>query len=277
MKSVSNALQFQAQITAQFVIDSLQAVKPLSRLKVLDVGCGEGLIANLLLDAGLDVLAIDLDDQDLLKAQARGVDARHIDYINDAARLPQDHFDAILFSRSLHHILPLDQALLQAQGLLKIGGKILVEDFGYELVDQATALWLFSLADLLRAQTVCSQGREDSAKDEPRQERHRWLTLDERGVRRTADGALQCFRQHHEVKHSVTSFKDIYAALAEHLQILSCTAEPYLFRYLCDLLPAAGTSLQQALQLRAFEMELSQCGAISLCGRRIVAQIRSRP
>lgn len=276
MKSVGNALQYQAQITAQFVIDSLEAVKALSPLKVLDVGCGEGLIASLLLDAGLEVLAIDRDDQDLLKAQERGVDARYIDFINDEAGF-QDHFDAILFSRSLHHILPLDQALIKAEGLLKVGGKILVEDFGYELVDQATALWLFSLADLLRGQTVRTQGREDSANGEPGQERHRWLTLDEKGARRTADGALQCFRQHHEVKHTVTAFKDMYAALAEHLQILSCTAEPYLFRYLCDLLPADSKSLKQAQQLRAFEMELSQSGALRLCGRRIVAQIRSRP
>src|SRR5205823_6198997 len=61
-------------------------------------------------------------------------------------------FYAILFTRALHHIHPLDQALRRAVDSLADGGRIIVEDFAYESADEKTLRWFASAIRLIEAE-----------------------------------------------------------------------------------------------------------------------------
>ena len=54
--------------------------------------------------------------------------------------------DAIAFTRSLHHIGDLQRAVQKARDTLKPNGKLLVEDFAFEAVDEATIAWFVDIA-----------------------------------------------------------------------------------------------------------------------------------
>jgi len=95
---------------------------------VLDVGCGDGLLAARLASVSHSVTAIDSDSAAIARAQQRlaGVDAVTV---TDADFLTFDpggrRFDLISFVASLHH-LPLRPALLRARELLAAGGELAV-------------------------------------------------------------------------------------------------------------------------------------------------------
>ncbi|MGH7719803.1 MAG: class I SAM-dependent methyltransferase, partial [Gemmatimonadaceae bacterium] len=109
--------------TLSFVLDSITA--PPCRL--LEVGCGAGELAARLGSHGFTVVAIDSDADAVHAARDRGVDAR-------VARWPEHDdapFDAVLFTRSLHHLQPLPPAVARARELLAPSGVVIVEDFAF--------------------------------------------------------------------------------------------------------------------------------------------------
>jgi SAM-dependent methyltransferase len=80
-------------------------------------------------------------------AQLFGVDARVATWPD----FDEGHFDAVLFTRSLHHIHPLDESVRHAADRLVKGRRIIVEDFGYESTDKKTLHWFSSGIRLLEA------------------------------------------------------------------------------------------------------------------------------
>lgn len=269
-------LDWAARHTASFIAENLPEKKGCS---VLDVGCGTGRIARALLDKRDDInlVGIDLDDQDLEEARGRGVDARKLDYNNDLL----ERADVIVFSRSLHHLHPLDEVLARACSLLLTdGGKIIIEEFGYELVDQAAAYWLFSMADLLAGEGDTAERRRHSwiglksnAEAHGNQGNHRKHNKhgkcqeDRRDA--TTGSAQQTFRQHHETHHEISTYSAMLKALSDRCDLTSSEC-PYLFRYICDML--ADDQLAQAIHVEAMERGLAQAGAFGLCGRRLIAR-----
>jgi SAM-dependent methyltransferase len=69
-------------------------------------------------------------------------------------------FDAVLFTRSLHHIHPLDESVGRAAESLSEGGRIIVEDFAYDSVDEKTLHWFRSAIRLLEAAGLLIAGDE---------------------------------------------------------------------------------------------------------------------
>ncbi len=110
-----------------FVLDSLPP--PASR--VLEVGCGRGALALALADAGHDVVAIDPE------APGGAIFGRTTLEELTAAR----PFDAVVASRSLHHIHDLERALDKIHELLAPGGRLVVYEHAFERFDDATAAW----------------------------------------------------------------------------------------------------------------------------------------
>ncbi|MEE6179848.1 class I SAM-dependent methyltransferase [Mycobacterium sp. 050134] len=96
--------------------------------RVLDVGCGEGLLVQRLADVSRDVLGVDTDPSAIGRARAR---LRPVD--NAAVVLTgfegfaagRRTYDLIAFVASLHH-LPLRETLLKARRLLAPGGELAV-------------------------------------------------------------------------------------------------------------------------------------------------------
>jgi 2-polyprenyl-3-methyl-5-hydroxy-6-metoxy-1,4-benzoquinol methylase len=113
-------MSFATEDTLQFVRRWLP-----QPLRVLEVGCGDGDLAASMSRAGYEVVAIDSDANAIANTRARGVDARVATWPDFSDK----RFGAILFTRSLHHVEPLPEAVAKASALLPRGGKIVIEDF----------------------------------------------------------------------------------------------------------------------------------------------------
>lgn len=85
--------------------------------RILEIGCGDGELAF-----HLGAVAIDSSADAVAAAVARGVDARVATWPCDVPGT----FDAVLFTRSLHHIAPLDEAVARVPAPL-----LLIEDFSF--------------------------------------------------------------------------------------------------------------------------------------------------
>jgi SAM-dependent methyltransferase len=126
-------------VATTFTLEFVRNALPPGCRRVLEVGCGDGRLAGALRDAGLIVTAVDEDAEAVALARRRGVDAVACDWNQfDSA----DRWDAILFTRSLHHIHDLDAALDLAAKLLSPGGVIVLEEFAFDAMDGATMAWL---------------------------------------------------------------------------------------------------------------------------------------
>ena len=95
---------------------------------VLDVGCGRGALARLLVSEGLAVTGIDPAPDAIAAAQESVPEAQFS--VAGAEALPFDpgSFDACVFLNSLHHVpMPLmEQALHEALRVLRPGGEVIV-------------------------------------------------------------------------------------------------------------------------------------------------------
>lgn len=137
----------QMRFETRYTYDFVKRFLPNDCLRILEVGCGTGELAAQLSRDGHSVVAIDSDPESVAAARRLGVDSRVAKWpdFNDG------HFDAVLFTRSLHHIHPLDQSVRRAADTLRDGGRIIVEDFAYESADEKTLRWFRSAVRLLQA------------------------------------------------------------------------------------------------------------------------------
>jgi SAM-dependent methyltransferase len=101
--------------------------------KVLEVGCGEGELARALADRGYDVAAIDPDAPEGGIFQAVSLEDFETDLV----------FDAVVASRSLHHIGDLPNAIEKIARLLRPGGCLILDEHACDRMDEQTARWYF--------------------------------------------------------------------------------------------------------------------------------------
>ena len=216
---------------------------------ILEVGCGEGDVALELMDRGYEITGLDGDEDTVFEARKRGapaVLAEWPDYNCDAV-------DAIVFTRSLHHIHHLDAAIVKAKELLKPDGTLLVEDFAFDETDTKTIDWFLTVINTPEA---C-----DSITATPDEFITNLLAADE------PEAAWQ--QDHDHELHTIGVMKD---AIAKQFTIDSYTSVPYLYRYLIPVLPE--TPQAASFVQRVFQEEAKQgaAGSITLIGRRIVAK-----
>jgi SAM-dependent methyltransferase len=106
---------------------------PTRPARILEVGCGEGHLARALAASGHAVVAIDPDAPQGELFQA----VRLEDF-----EAPEP-FDAVVASRSLHHIHDLPTALAKVVRLLKPGGRFILDEHAHDRLDERTARWYF--------------------------------------------------------------------------------------------------------------------------------------
>jgi SAM-dependent methyltransferase len=232
-----------AEQTVNFVLAHL----PSRPVRILDVGCGWGLVARRLQDRGHELVAIDEEAEIVAGARALGHDSRMATWpaFDDAP------FDVVLFGRSLHHIQPLGAAIEQAHRLLRPTGLVLVDEFAWAEIDPATAEWFYSTTRQLDACRMLISDDDSFAAD-----------LLRRG------GEFRFWQDEHDRDlHPVT---EMWSALRSHFLSLSETSAPYLDRYLCQVLPENQAGCAIAARILAVEERLAQLGAIVLIGRRFV-------
>ena len=253
-------LHFAASLTADFVASEISS----PNLDILDVGCGDGLIAADLLARGFKVTAIDSNFEAVERARKNGVPALH-KRLDEHAAKSGAKYDCIFVSRALHHLPPPAEAVAQLASLLKDDGKLLIEDFAYERATPRACNWLFEKAAACPENSMAT-GRE------PGHGRHTWL----RQKPENADDAKRIFSQFYQGhKHILTG-----EAMQEVLAIKFSDNIPeegksYLFRYICDFLPATTAGADEAAAIWAEETALMAAGLLPAIGFRQVLSKRS--
>jgi len=109
--------------------EAVAALAP-SDLTVIDAGCGDGSLTELLAERFARVIAVDHSPERLAAARDRlakkGVDCRLGEV--DALPVPAASADAVFLSLVLHHVPELRPVLLEARRVLRPGGRVVVLD-----------------------------------------------------------------------------------------------------------------------------------------------------
>jgi SAM-dependent methyltransferase len=237
-------MKFETQFTWDFISRSL----PSGTRRVLEIGCGSGELAASLLRDGICLIAIDSDAGSIAAAHARGVDARIAAWPDFEDGL----FDALLFTRSLHHIHPLGKAVQRAADVLVIGGRLIVEDFAYEATDGNTLRWFGEVIDRLDHAGVLIKGD------------------DFLNAVRSKTETLKAWRENHE--------SNLHTAAAIRAEIRRVFGEvrseevPYYFRYLARVIVPTADRDKILHDLAEEEAGLIAAGRILALGRRFVAE-----
>ena len=236
-------MQFETRYTYDFV----KRFIPRGRRRILEIGCGTGELAARFSKDGYSVIAIDSDRDSIAVARRLGVDA-HVATWPD---FTSGQFDAVLFTRSLHHIHPLAESIKHAADSLARGGFIIVEDFSYESTDEKTLRWFASAVHLLEATGLLTVSDE---------------FLD-KVLSKTA--TLKAWRENHQ--NELNTAAEIAAQLEKTLDRVTTEGAAYYFRYIANAITAKE---KRDTILRAFaehEEILAADGSIVTLGRRFVA------
>ncbi|MCB1042201.1 MAG: class I SAM-dependent methyltransferase [Acidobacteria bacterium] len=205
--------------------------------RLLEVGCGDGALAALLVEAGFQVTAIDADPNVVVRARELGVSAVCADFI----KYTSPAVEAILFSRSLHHMPDPKDAVRHARSLLQPKGTLLVEDFDRELVDAAAATWLFDVMSV--AAEVC-------------------------GVPfGPVEAPVETWCADHPKDH-IRPARELNLAIRESFQVVQHHAVPYLYRYVADLVGCGSTARRLVTSIKRLESRLIERGSFPAVGQR---------
>jgi SAM-dependent methyltransferase len=116
-----------------------------ARRRVLEVGCGDGRVAVELARRGLEMTALDVSLAGLCEEARAG--AGVVFHEQDVLDHRGGPYDAVVFTRSLHHIADPVLALSRVRGCVVAGGLLLAEEFDVEAPDEPTAAWYFGGAE----------------------------------------------------------------------------------------------------------------------------------
>jgi SAM-dependent methyltransferase len=237
-------MNFETRVTYDFVEQAL----PRHARRILEVGCGAGELAARLRHDGRSVVAIDSDPDCVAAARQLGVDARVATWPD----FDEGQFDAVLFTRSLHHIHPLDKAVQRAADTLIVSGRLIVEDFAYEMADEKTLHWF---ADAI--------GRLDAAD----------LLLKDNdflNAVRSKTETLKAWRENHE--SDLYAAREIFAEIKRVFGVVEREDVPYYFRYLARAIVPTADRDKILCDFAAEETRLISNGTILPLGRRFVAE-----
>ncbi|MGH2699822.1 MAG: class I SAM-dependent methyltransferase [Actinomycetota bacterium] len=110
-----------------FVLEHLAS----SRSRVLEIGCGAGWLTRAILEGGHDARGID----------PGAPEGERFEQVTLEKFTDPKPYDVVVAVLSLHHIGDLPAALEKIRSLLNLGGRILVVEFAWENLDNATLRW----------------------------------------------------------------------------------------------------------------------------------------
>ncbi|MFY9607713.1 MAG: class I SAM-dependent methyltransferase [Blastocatellia bacterium] len=230
--------------TYRFVLEHTTS----ARLRILEIGCGNGELAKLLQADGHDLVAIDSSPEAVENAKRIGVNAQTAQWPD----FENEPFDIVLFTRSLHHMHPLLPALHHASGLLKGSGLLIVEDFAFSDVHKEAAKWFYRLLSLLDACGVLLLAEETFGRELLR-----------------GGGAFELWRHH---VHEINSADSVLRCINTEFTVQRTYSVPYFYRYVSQMVEdneSGGEIISRVLEL---ERETGEKGTGFFLGRRVVAR-----
>ena len=113
---------------ARFVTDLgaplIALLVPKAGERILDMGCGDGILTKQLMDIGCEVLGVDASPAMVEAARTLGVQAQ----VMDGHALPfHEQFDAVFSNAALHWMLEPDEVLRRIWSALRPGGRFVAE------------------------------------------------------------------------------------------------------------------------------------------------------
>ncbi|MDF2231014.1 class I SAM-dependent methyltransferase [Albimonas sp. CAU 1670] len=97
------------------------------RFRVVEIGCGHGQTLALLAEEGHDVFGVEPDPVALAEARKRGIEVSQATAESLPPELAPEIWDVVLMSHVLEHCVDPALALENAAGLLRPGGRLVVE------------------------------------------------------------------------------------------------------------------------------------------------------
>jgi len=121
-----------ARFVAELGEPALDLLEPAPGERILDLGCGDGVLAKRLVAAGARVVAVDASAEQVAAARGRGLDA----HVADGEALAfRDEFDAVFSNAALHWMRRPDAVIGGVWRALKPGGRFVGEFGGHGNVD----------------------------------------------------------------------------------------------------------------------------------------------
>jgi len=146
-------------------LDWIDNIVPLKGLRVLDVGCGGGILADAMARKGADVLGIDLSTKALkvaqlhaLEAQTEGVEYREISAEALAAELPAS-FDVVTCMEMLEHVPDPSLVVKACATLVKPGGHVF-----FSTINRNAKAFLFAIVGAEYVLNLLPRGTHEYAK-----------------------------------------------------------------------------------------------------------------
>lgn len=124
--------QRNARYVSDLATPVLELLDPRPGERILDLGCGDGVLTKKLTDLGCVMTGVDASPELVAAARAAGIDATVV----DARRLDfSDEFDAVFSNAVLHWIKEADQVIGRVFAALRPGGRFVAECGGHRCVD----------------------------------------------------------------------------------------------------------------------------------------------
>jgi SAM-dependent methyltransferase len=234
-----------ADLPTRETLAFLERVLPPSPARLLEVGAGDGAVSVALAARGYDVTALDeaLDRPEGAAAdRVRWIERDFLHYDGGSV------FDVVLFTRSLHHLAPIEDALARAIGALAPGGRVVAEEFAYDRVNLPTARWFYDLQAVLEAAGIVAAAGDAGDEGNP----------------------LGRWRREHAGEPPLPTGHAILAAARERLDLTLVEEAPYLYRYVWERLQDGEAASRTAEMVLRIERRLVRERDIAAAGLRFV-------
>jgi trans-aconitate methyltransferase len=130
----------------------LGLLAPSAGERILDLGCGDGVLTEKIIEAGATVVAVDAGPDMVAAARGRGIDAR---VINGQTLTFESEFDAVFSNAALHWMRDQQAVLAGVHRALKPGGRFVAEMGGHN----NTAAIIVALSAVLARHGIDAQRR----------------------------------------------------------------------------------------------------------------------